>query len=81
MLAIMERAGAKTEWSDTANEIAAAIASYNAQHDADDSFVEEGFAALTDAGFFKALVPPELGGGGASVREICDVLRIVGASC
>lgn len=81
MLAIMERTGTRTDWTAKAEEIAAAIADCNARHDADDSFVEEGFAALTEAGFFKALVPAELGGGGASVGEICDALRIIGASC
>lgn len=81
MLAVMERTGARTDWTAKAEEIAAAIADCNARHDADDSFVEEGFAALTDAGFFKALVPEELGGGGATVSEICDALRIIGASC
>jgi acyl-CoA dehydrogenase len=57
------------------------IGDHTAAHDADDSFVDEGFAVLKQAGFFKALVPAELGGGGASVAEICDALRIIGAAC
>jgi acyl-CoA dehydrogenase len=70
-----------TDWTKKAEEIAGAIASHAAKHDSDDSFVEEGFVALEEAGFFKALVPEELGGGGASIDEICNALRIIGAAC
>lgn len=70
-----------TDWTQTAEAIAVKIGDFAAVHDADDSFVGEGFAALQDAGFFKALVPAELGGGGASVGEICNVLRTIGAAC
>jgi alkylation response protein AidB-like acyl-CoA dehydrogenase len=80
MLAIVEKPMA-TDWKAKAEEIALAIADCAAAHDADDSFVSEGFAALEEAGFFSALVPEELGGGGASVGEICDAIRIIGASC
>ena len=80
MLAIVEKP-MTTDWTRKAEKIAAEIAEYSARHDADDSFVAEGFAALEEAGFFTALVPEELGGGGASVGEICDAIRIVGAAC
>ena len=80
MLALVEKP-MTTDWTKKAEEIAAAIAEHAARHDADDSFVAEGFAALEEAGFFSALVPEELGGGGASVGEICDAIRIVGAAC
>ena len=80
MLALVEKP-MTTDWTKKAEEIAAAIGEHAARHDADDSFVTEGFAALEEAGFFAALVPAELGGGGASVREICDVLKTIGAAC
>ena len=80
MLALVEKP-MTTDWKAKAEEIAAAIAEHAARHDADDSFVAEGFAALEDAGFFTALVPAELGGGGASVGEVCEALRIIGAAC
>src|SRR5262245_38374780 len=80
MLAIVEKPMA-TDWTKKAEEIAAVIAEYAAQHDADDSFVAEGFAALEEAGFFTALVPADFGGGDATIGEICDALRIIGASC
>lgn len=79
MLALVEMP--MTDWSRKAEEVAAAVASHAAEHDADDSFVKEGFAALEEAGFFTALVPEELGGGGASIDEICNALRIIGAAC
>ncbi|HEU4958666.1 MAG TPA: acyl-CoA dehydrogenase family protein, partial [Sphingomicrobium sp.] len=80
MLALVEKS-MTTDWKNKAEEIAASIAEHASKHDADDSFVSEGFAALEDAGFFTALVPTELGGGGASVGEICDAIRIIGAAC
>src|SRR5688572_24538596 len=80
MLALAEQPMA-TDWKARAEEIALAIAGHAAAHDADDSFVDEGFSALERAGFFTALVPAELGGGGASVAEICEALRIIGAAC
>lgn len=70
-----------TDWAQQAEQIAGRISGHAAGHDADDSFVDEGFAALKEAGFFKALVPAELGGGGATVGEIADALRIIGAAC
>jgi len=79
MLAIVEKP--MTDWTRNAEEIAAAIAEHSARHDSDDSFVAEGFAALEEAGFFAALVPEELGGGGASISEICDAIRIIGGTC
>ena len=80
MLALAEKP-MTTDWTTRAEVIAAAIAEHAARHDADDSFVAEGFAALEEAGFFTALVPAELGGGGASVAEISEALRIIGAAC
>lgn len=80
MLALKERPLAM-DWTQRAQDIANRIAAHCERHDADDSFVEEGFAELSQAGFFPALVPAELGGGGARVGEICDALRILGATC
>lgn len=80
MLALVERPTV-TDWTQKAEEIAASIAAHAATHDADDSFVREGFAALEEAGFFSALVPEHFGGGGASISEISDAIRIIGATC
>jgi acyl-CoA dehydrogenase len=69
------------DWVARADQIGQRIASMATRHDEDDSFVEEGFSALKEAGFFKALVPAELGGGGADYRVMCDAIRRLGAHC
>ena len=80
MLALVEKP-MTTDWTKKAEDIASKIAEHAAKHDADDSFVAEGFAALEEAGFFTALVPEEFGGGGATISDIADALRIIGAAC
>src|SRR5262245_31094068 len=52
-----------------------------AGHDADDSFVAENYAALLERGAFAAGVPTELGGGGASHAELCQMIRELGRHC
>ena len=69
------------DWLARADRIAGEIAEAAARHDADESFVSEGYALLKDEGFFKALVPAELGGGGAEYAEICGAIRRIAASC
>lgn len=81
MLASIEKTDVDTNWREAAQRIATAIGPQAASHDATDAFVEEGFALLQEAGFFKALVPVDLGGGGASVGTICDCIRIMARAC
>jgi alkylation response protein AidB-like acyl-CoA dehydrogenase len=69
------------DWLARADRIARKIADAAARHDLDDSFVSEGYALLKEEGFFKALVPAELGGGGAGYGEICRAIRHIAASC
>jgi alkylation response protein AidB-like acyl-CoA dehydrogenase len=71
----------KTDWLARADRVAADIAEAAARHDADDSFVLEGYQRLKEEGFFKSLVPAELGGGGAGYGEICHAIRQIAASC
>jgi alkylation response protein AidB-like acyl-CoA dehydrogenase len=47
----------------------------------EDQFVAENFAALKEAGLVEAGVPTELGGGGASIDELAEMLRILGQHC
>ena len=65
----------------TADRLAQDFASRAAQHDADGSFVAENFARLKEAGLVEAGVPLELGGRGASVAELADVLRRLAHGC
>ncbi len=64
-----------------ADHLGIRIAERCAEHDRDESFVADGFQALKEAGFFKALVPADLGGGGVSYREMCDAIRRLGTHC
>lgn len=69
------------DWAEVSAEIAAAIADKAEHHDSEETFVEEGFTLLKRAGLFKALVPVEFGGHGATHEDICRVVRRLGASC
>ena len=68
-------------WLARADQVGRSIAGVAAQHDQDDSFVAEGFQALKAQGFFKALVPTELGGHGADYREMCQAIRRLATYC
>lgn len=52
-----------------------------ADHDAGDSFVAENYVRLEDEGLLAAGVPVELGGGGAEVRQLAEMLRELGHGC
>lgn len=47
----------------------------------EDAFVAENFAALKASGLVEAGVPAELGGGGATIDELAEMLRILGYHC
>jgi alkylation response protein AidB-like acyl-CoA dehydrogenase len=68
-------------WDAVAERVAETLAAHAAARDADEQFVFEGYQALKDAGLFKAFVPAELGGYGATNTEICRVIRRLGAAC
>ncbi|HEV7691393.1 MAG TPA: acyl-CoA dehydrogenase family protein [Hyphomonadaceae bacterium] len=72
---------ASRNWMEAAERIAAVIAAEAAEHDADDSFVARGYQLLKDEGLMKACVPVEFGGYGATIPEMCAVIRKLGASC
>jgi len=70
-----------TDWLARADAVAGLLAANAPRHDAEDSFVAEGYARLKAEGFLAAHVPAELGGGGADYRTVSDVIRRLGASC
>lgn len=77
----MEGKLAGRDWIAEARAIATEIAAHADRHDAEESFVAEGYARLKEAGFFKALVPEPLGGGGADFADVCGAIRVLGAAC
>ncbi len=68
-------------WLTRVEEIAAAIEARADECDATDTFVAESYRLLGQAGLFKALVPTEFGGGGATVSEVCAAIRRLGQAC
>jgi alkylation response protein AidB-like acyl-CoA dehydrogenase len=54
-----------------AAELGARIAPLAAEHDREGSFVAEHYAALRESGYTALIVPEELGGLGASLRQTC----------
>jgi alkylation response protein AidB-like acyl-CoA dehydrogenase len=76
--------GAKHE-TRTAVEIARslgkAFAARAGDYDATDTFAAENFREIKAAGLLSAGIPAELGGGNASYRELCDMLRETARHC
>lgn len=66
---------------ETARTLAPRLAERAAAHDRDGSFVAENYALLKEHRLFSAGVPRELGGGGASYAELCQVLRELAHHC
>ena len=58
-----------------ASRLAPGFAANAAKADEDDRFVADNYKALKAAGLVEAAVPVELGGGGAEIAELCDMLR------
>ncbi len=69
------------DWIAAAETVAVQIAAAAPDCDAKDRFVSEAYDSLKAGGFFKAHVPAELGGGGTSYAEICEVVRTLGRAC
>jgi alkylation response protein AidB-like acyl-CoA dehydrogenase len=64
-----------------ARDLGPAFAGRAADADEKDSFVTENYQALKEAGLVEAGVPVELGGRGAEVAELADMLRTIAHSC
>ncbi|MCX6464481.1 MAG: acyl-CoA dehydrogenase family protein, partial [Pseudonocardiales bacterium] len=59
---------------DAVRDLAAGIgriaAAHDAEHDRDATFVTEAYAAMAEQGYLRLAVPAELGGMGASLRQV-----------
>ena len=60
-----------SHWIEVAHSLGEEFAGRAEAHDEDDAFVSENYAALKERRVFSAAIPEELGGGGASHREVC----------
>jgi alkylation response protein AidB-like acyl-CoA dehydrogenase len=73
--------GIQTDRVAVVHDLGPTFAARAAAHDANDSFVADNFADLKTHQIFSAGVPAELGGGGASHAELCDILRHMAHYC
>lgn len=64
-----------------ANELGGDFAARAEVADDSDSFVADNYAALKTSGLIEAGVPTELGGGGADVDELAQMLRTMARHC
>jgi alkylation response protein AidB-like acyl-CoA dehydrogenase len=73
--------GAVVDVKESAKKLAKIFATRAMANDENDRFVEDNYVDLKDAGLICAGVPRELGGSGANVRELCEMLRIIAGAC
>jgi indole-3-acetate monooxygenase len=66
---------------DAATRLAPKLAERAGEVDQNDEFVSENYALLKEAGLVEAGVPQELGGGGAGISELAEMLQILGRAC
>jgi alkylation response protein AidB-like acyl-CoA dehydrogenase len=69
------------ELVDRAAAVGPDLAAAAAKHDVDGTFVEEGLQALREAGLLALAVPTELGGLGATPRQVAMVQRELARHC
>src|SRR5581483_8928186 len=69
------------DWAGLMKELGPDFASRCAEHDQQDSFVADNYAALKSRGAYAAGVPAELGGGGATHAELCAMIRELAHHC
>ncbi|HMR30197.1 MAG TPA: acyl-CoA dehydrogenase family protein [Geminicoccaceae bacterium] len=72
---------AERDWQAIAADLAERFRPGCNGHDAEDSFAAESYAALKATKLFSAGVPIELGGGGASYRDLATTLRTLAKGC
>jgi len=72
---------AASGWLEQIHELGRDFETRAAQHDQDDSFVAENYAALKQRGFFGAQVPEEFGGGGVAHPAMAELLGTLAQYC
>ena len=68
-------------WAAEMRELGPSFEARAERHDATDAFVAENYADLKARGFLAAGVPAELGGGGATLPELCAMLGELARHC
>jgi alkylation response protein AidB-like acyl-CoA dehydrogenase len=70
-----------TNWIELARSLGEEFAARAEAHDEGDTFVSRNYESLKERRVFSAAIPEEFGGGGASQREIADMLRTMAQYC
>jgi alkylation response protein AidB-like acyl-CoA dehydrogenase len=65
----------------SAHKLVKVFATRSVSNHETDKFVHENYADLKDAGLIRAGVPTKLGGSGASLRDLSEMLRIIAGAC
>ena len=71
----------RTNWKQLTHELGKLFEARADRHDKDGTFVFEHYEELKVHKYFSAAIPEELGGGGVSHSEMCDILRIMAHYC
>lgn len=71
----------ETGWAAKILSLGAEFEKAAEDNDLHDRFVAKNYESLKEQGFFAAIIPEKLGGGGVSHSEMCDLLRLLGRSC
>jgi alkylation response protein AidB-like acyl-CoA dehydrogenase len=71
----------KTDFAAIAEKLGKAFAGCGEAADESDNFVADNYAALKTSGLVEAAVPAELGGGGANIYELAEMLRTLAQHC
>lgn len=66
---------------DTAHQLLPKLAENAVGCDENDSFVTDNYELIKESGLIEAAVPSALGGQGANITELCDMLRILAQAC
>jgi len=77
----METTIATTDWKELTHELGKSFASKAEMHDREGTFVFDNYEKLKEHKYFSATIPEELGGGGVSYSEMCDIIRIMAHYC
>ncbi|WP_425051936.1 acyl-CoA dehydrogenase family protein [Psychromarinibacter sp. S121] len=72
---------ARKDFGAIADRLAAGFAKSAAENDSGDCFVASHYDQLKSEGLITAGVPEALGGGGADVRALCDIIRRLAHGC
>ncbi len=71
----------KTNWRALINEIGKDFANRASRYDQTGAFATENYEQLKANRYFSAMIPKELGGGGLSHAEMCNIIRLIAHYC